>query len=219
MRALAGDDDVDPSAQETAVGCPACGAPAVPGQLACLACGAHSPTSKSTRTGARAAAVAALAAAAVALIVAVALHGGDGGDGRDATNDRQDVAVTVIEPPQRAQQPAAATTPDDSAQDEPEPSAEGLQERDGLHLWPARLRGFTVVLLTTGDPDGARSFAREAATTGGEVGVIHSDDFDSLPEGLYMVFAGHYPTRTAANAGAVKLAERFPGAYAQPVQP
>ena len=94
-----------------------------------------------------------------------------------------------------------------------------LGKRGDLFTWPRDLRAFTVVLLSAEDQLSAASFARSAAGSGNDkIGVIRSRDFETLPRGFFVVFAGKYPDRRRADRAAARLGGRFPGAFAQLVR-
>jgi hypothetical protein len=78
---------------------------------------------------------------------------------------------------------------------------------------PQRASAYTVVLVTSSDRAGARRVARDAARSGLEAGLLRSDDYD-LGEGLWLVAVGRHD-RAQATRRATRLAERYPGAYAQ----
>lgn len=95
----------------------------------------------------------------------------------------------------------------------------GLQASGALHTWPRDLEGFTVVLLSNEDRSSATSFAESAAAARSEkIGVIRSDDFESLPTGFFLVFAGRYPDRRSATAASRRLGRSFQGAFPQVVK-
>jgi len=96
---------------------------------------------------------------------------------------------------------------------------DGLVKDGSLYTWPRSLRAFTVVLLSNEDRASATAFARSVAKSGGEpIGVISSADFGSLPKGFFVVFAGRYPDRAAADRAAARLGRRFRGAFPQLVR-
>ena len=84
--------------------------------------------------------------------------------------------------------------------------------------WPDDLTAHTVVLVTTSDQAAARRLAREAARSGIEAGLLSGEDYN-LGAGLWVVFAGRFDTPEGAAQQAGDLAERFPGAYPQLVEP
>lgn len=98
-------------------------------------------------------------------------------------------------------------------------AADGLIKRGPLYTWPPRLEAFTVVLLSAEDRASATSFARSAAAEGGtRIGVLRASDFQTLPSGFFVVFAGEYETRPAADRAASRLGQRFRGAFPQLVR-
>jgi SPOR domain len=74
------------------------------------------------------------------------------------------------------------------------------------------------VLVTTSDRSAAMRLARRAARSGIETGLLRGDDYN-LGTGLWVVFAGRFDTPEGAARQASGLAERFPGAYPQRVEP
>lgn len=97
--------------------------------------------------------------------------------------------------------------------------AGGLRKRGDLYEWPPSLKAFTVVLLSAQDRPSAIDFARSAGESGdAKIGVIRSNDFVTLPQGFFVVFAGEYPDRRRADQAAARLGGRFPGAFAQLVR-
>jgi len=103
--------------------------------------------------------------------------------------------------------PAAATTP------------EGLVPKGKLYTWPRDLRAFTVVLLSTEDRASATSLANAVADAkSAKTGVIRSDDFETLPQGFFIVFGGSYETRARADRATARLGARYQGAFTQLVR-
>jgi len=110
-----------------------------------------------------------------------------------------------------AEQPRDSETPADNEQQ--------AQPRRRLLLdWPDGLTAHTVVLVTTSDRPAALRLARQAARSGIEAGLLRGDDYN-LGAGLWVVFAGRFDTPEGASRQASDLAERFPGAYPQLVEP
>jgi len=94
-----------------------------------------------------------------------------------------------------------------------------LVKRGVLYTWPRELRAFTVVLLSGEDRASAESFARSASEgMPAKIGVLRADDFESLPKGFFVVFAGQYEDRASAEKAAARLAGRFSGGFPQLVQ-
>lgn len=95
----------------------------------------------------------------------------------------------------------------------------GLVRRGDLYTWPQSLQAFTVVLLSSEDRPSATSFARSAGgSERNKIGVIASNDFQTLPQNFFVVFSGEYENRGEADRAAARLSGRFPGAFAQLVR-
>jgi hypothetical protein len=193
--------------------CPHCGEPAERGQLVCTNCGSRLALDYRRPSGA-------LPAVVILLAVVVLGAGAFGFAISEITSDAKD-EVTVAD---RAEQPAPSATQGEPQPDPTEttaPSAEGSPQEPSRSLlleWPDDLTAHTVVLVTTSDHAAARRLARRAARSGIEAGLLRSDDFN-LGTGLWIVFAGRFDTPQGAARQAGDLAERFPGAYPQLVQP
>ena len=96
---------------------------------------------------------------------------------------------------------------------------EGLVKKGKLYTWPRGLDNFTVVVLSTEDRASATAFANQVADAkAAKAGVIRSDDFETLPTGFYIVFAGSYPTQARADRAAARLGRRYQGAFPQLVR-
>lgn len=109
----------------------------------------------------------------------------------------------------RSEDRGGAAAPDDGR----------LVRQGPIYSWPRSLEAFTVVLLSAEDRPSATSFARSAGQEGDDrIGVLRSDDFESLPSGFFVVFAGEYETRRAADRAAARLGQRFEGAFPQLVR-
>ena len=224
------------------VRCPTCGAPAEPGQLVCLECGSRVALGYRRPPDWR------LPAAIVAVVLLLALVTTAVALNRVGDEAEQEVARTPVKVKQpeagknekaatktaaakkpAAKEPAAAKKPapkKEPAAKKEAPAAQapasatGLVQRGALWSWPRDLKGFTVVLLSAEDRASAERFAR-SATEGkpAKVGVIRADDFESLPKGFYIVFAGRYKDRATADKAAARLGQRFSGAFPQAVTP
>jgi predicted nucleic acid-binding Zn ribbon protein len=193
--------------------CPQCGEPTERGQLVCTNCGAR--LALDYRRPQRA-----LPALVIVLAVVVLGAGAFGFAISEITSDAED-EVTAAD---RAEQPAPAAVAGEPQREAPEataPSAEGAPQEPSRSLlleWPDDLTAHTVVLVTTSDRQAAGRLARQAARSGIEAGLLRSDDFN-LGTGLWIVFAGRFDTPEGAARQASDLAERFPGAYPQLVEP
>jgi sporulation related protein len=114
-------------------------------------------------------------------------------------------------PPAGVERPRDRETAADT-EHQPEPRRRLLLD------WPDDLTAHTVVLVTTSDRAAARRLARQAARSGIEAGLLRGEDYN-LGAGLWVVFAGRFDTPEGASQQAGDLAERFPGAYPQLVEP
>jgi hypothetical protein len=223
--------------------CPSCGAEAEPGQLVCTSCG-----TRLTLGGRRYRSVAALVALAAVLVLGAGASGfalseitSDDEDGAPTAEApaAQAPAAEAGEPQEPAQgegpapaesggeDPAAPGEPageapaapgEDPAADTPNDTAAPAEPRGLLLDWPDGLTAHTVVLVTTSDRPAALRLARQAARSGIEAGMLRSDEYN-LGSGLWIVFAGRFDTPEGATRQANDLAERFPGAYPQLVEP
>jgi hypothetical protein len=216
--------------------CPRCGSGLAPDQEWCLNCGAGVGTQIAPTPRWRGPIVlvgVVLALLAAALILALAELAKDpqpvatqptGQPTATPAGAPDDGAATPA--PTVAPTPPAAVTPagpegqpgDGSGPDPGTPEAENAQPPAGgasaLATWPAGKTAWTVVLASTPSRAEARRKARAAG--GGDVGVLDSDEFSSLRRGYWVVFAGEYPSRNAAETAAET---RGSGAYARRVVP
>jgi hypothetical protein len=208
--------EVDDQVRDTgapAEPCPSCGAGTEPGQLVCTSCGARLGLDERqpTRT------LAALAAVVAVLVLGAAASGFALSEITSDEADGSDPAATQApaQPPAAAEgQPQEPTRADGSADTAPQPEP----RRSLLLDWPDDLTAHTVVLVTTSDRPAALRLARQAARSGLAAGLLRGEDYN-LGEGLWVVFSGRFDTPEGASRQASDLAERFPGAYPQLVEP
>ena len=213
-----------PPATERA--CPRCGASLAPDQEWCLSCGAGvgariAPTPRWRMPVVLVGTLLALLAAA--LLLSLVELGGD--------------PQPVAQAPANAATPTPSTAPDDGAATPtpsvaPEPTATpsatpeaGITPQPGeatpgggaaagaLAQWPAGERAWTVVIASTRSRAEAE---RKASAAGTDAGVLRSADYSSLRKGYWVVFAGQFPSRSAAETAAKG---RDGGAYARRVVP
>jgi hypothetical protein len=194
--------------------CPNCGFEAEPGQLVCTNCGARLALDRPRpdRT------LAALVAVAVVLVLGAAASGfalsettsDDGDDDAPAASQSPGTPTAPSAAAGRPQEPRRADGP--AGGEPPEP------RRSLLLDWPDGLTAHTVVLVTSSDRPAALRLARQAARSGIEAGLLRGDDYN-LGAGLWVVFAGRFDSPEGASRQASDLAERFPGAYPQLVEP
>jgi hypothetical protein len=90
----------------------------------------------------------------------------------------------------------------------------------GAAVWPPGKEAYTVDLLETPSSKEAKARAAAAIKKGVPAGVLQSDAYQTLPPGLYVVFAGQYKTSTEATAAANRYAGKgFGSAYGRLIQP
>lgn len=172
----------------------------------------------------------AIVAAVVILVVAAGALALD----RISDDAKREVARTPIkakerEAPRQARKKApkkGARAKDTPGRAEVEPARRapasdsgGLVRRGILYGWPRDLEAFTVVLVSTEDRASAERFAHSASEgRPAKIGVIRTNDFESLPSGFFLVFAGQYESRALADRAAARLGRRFSGAFPQLVK-
>jgi hypothetical protein len=198
--------------------CEACGRSLEAGQLVCLSCGARPaaprptlqerlPKAESLPGLALLLALVVLVCGAVGYLLAGALDGGDEPGPppprAEAPGSPQATAPPVATPAPTAEEPVEAGA------GEPQRPRTSLLQR-----WPAGQSAHTVVLVTSSDRPAVLNVARQAARSGLEAGIVDAGRFD-LGSGLWIVFSGRYESREKAAVDAVRLRERYPGAYPQ----
>lgn len=199
--------------------CPTCGAPAERGQLVCLECGSRIALAYKRPPSWKI--PIAIIAVLGALVVAGAVLAYEAID----DDARDEVAATPLKPKQTQTSDRRPQTSGAQAKAEPKPdrrkaaTPEGLVPKGRLYTWPRDLRAFTVVLLSTEDRASATSYANSVAgAKDAKVGVISSGDFETIPDGFYVVFAGSYKTRALADRAAARLGAKYQGAFPQLVR-
>jgi hypothetical protein len=87
-------------------------------------------------------------------------------------------------------------------------------------VWPAGKTGYTVDLFETKSSKQAVAKAKGAIKKGIPAGVLQSDGYQTLPSGIYVVFAGNYKTAQQATSAANSYAKKgFGSAYGRLIQP
>jgi len=138
-------------------------------------------------------------------------------------------AVLVAAAPPRPKAPETKTAAPKTAapktgsgrtkEDRADAPATALVKQGPLYRWPSTLKGFTVVINSTEDRGSATTFARSASKAKpAKLGVIRADDFKTLPQGFFVVFAGFYEDRGKADQATERLNRRYPGSFTQAVE-
>jgi sporulation related protein len=198
--------------------CPSCGAPAERGQLVCLECGGRIGLDYRRPPGWKVPAVvvgAVLLAAGTAF--GLGLH-------EITSNAGNEVAKAPPGKPVRkapakkatAKKKASPAKPAKAAKPAKKPTpAKAAAAVPGVPGWPAGRDGYTVVLLSASDRQGASSFAKTAKQGGTKVGALRSGQYPSLQKGFWIVFSGVYRTRPQAERASKRMSRGFPGAFPQ----
>jgi hypothetical protein len=192
--------------------CPSCDLPAQRGQLICLSCGTRMALDRGS-SDKRAVAIAGGAMVLVAtislLLVVTSLTGDDDpGQATALAPDRDRSAA-------RARQPERVSA--DQALWRYKAKA-NRQLASSAGTWPSGQVGWTVVLSTMYDEEGAESFARDVEDSGVDAGVLSTEEHPALGTGVWYVFAGVYDDEIEAGEAAAELAAAYPGAFTQYVQ-
>jgi hypothetical protein len=191
--------------------CPNCDLPAQRGQLICLSCGTRMALERSA-SDKRAVAAAAGAMALVALVSLVfvldAVNGGGERSAASAAAQERAQAKPQANPPVRAETALWKLKADSSRR----------AAMSGGH-WPVGQTGWTVVLSTMYDEEGADSFAQDVRASGVDAGVLAAEDFPALgTTGVWYVYSGVYADELEAGEAAAELAATYSGAFTQYVE-
>jgi hypothetical protein len=199
--------------------CPRCGARLSAEQEWCLDCGAAVSTRIAEPRGWRASVAVVgvlLALALIAVILAIVELAGP-------AEGVQEVAQTPTPAPTTAP-PAATPAPSAQGTATPAPSAspEGGTAAPATDLaeWPEGRTAWTVVLNSSGTRDDAERIGTELAGKGvPNVGVLDSDDFESLGPDSFVVFSGTYGSRTEAEEALAQVRDQAGGGSARRIVP
>ena len=127
-------------------------------------------------------------------------------------------------PAATAAPPAATPAPPVEGTATPSPSAspEGGTTAPTADLaeWPEGRTAWTVVLNSSGTREDAERIANELAGKGVPgVGVLDSDDFESLGPDSFVVFSGTYPGRAEADEALALVRDRAGGGSTRRIVP
>jgi hypothetical protein len=199
--------------------CPRCGAHLAENQDWCLDCGNAATTRIRRPPDWRLPLIAAavlLALAGAALAVAFVSIAGD--DTSSTATRTAGVAAPAASAPAATAAPAASTAPPATAPVATTPAAPPPGSK-AVAAWPAGTRAWTVTVASSPSHSAALARARALLDAGVPAGVLLSDRYPGLPPRQWMVFAGQYPSRQAAEGAAMTLRARAPGARAQLIRP
>jgi hypothetical protein len=189
--------------------CPRCGAQLSSDQEWCLDCGAAVATHVASPRGWRAPVAiigALLALALIALVLAIVELAGD-------AEQVSEAPVTPTPAPTTAM-PAPSATPSASPEATPSVAPADLAE------WPEGKTAWTVILNSSGTREDAERLASELNTKGvPDLGVLDSNDFESLGPDSFVVFSGQFDTRAAAEERLTLLRDQAGGGSTRRIVP
>jgi hypothetical protein len=201
--------------------CPRCGARLSTEQEWCLDCGAAVSTRIAEPRGWRASLAVVGALLALALLAVILL-----------IVELAGPAETVTEVPQTPTPTPSAVaptaTPAPSVEGEATPSATpsatpqsgGTTAPADLAKWPEGRTAWSVVLNSSGTREDAERIAGELAGKGVPgVGVIDSNDFESLGPDSFVVFSGTYDSEALADEALAKIRDQAGGGSARRIVP
>ena len=200
--------------------CPRCGARLSAEQEWCLDCGAAVGTRIAEPRGWRASVAVVgvlLALALVAVILAIVELAGPA--------ERVTEVAQTPTPTPSVVAPTATPTPsvEGEATPTPSPSPEGggtAAPAADLAEWPEGRTAWTVVLNSSGTREDAERIAGELAGKGVPgVGVLDSDDFESLGPDSFVVFSGTYDDRAQADEALALVRDRAGGGSTRRIVP
>jgi septal ring-binding cell division protein DamX len=114
--------------------------------------------------------------------------------------------------------PSPVPTP--SASPSATPGSGGASASPGLAQWPEGRTAYTIVLNSSGTRDDAERLAGELATKGvPDVGVLDSNDFESLGPDSFVVFSGTYGSEAEAQQALAKIRDQAGGGSTRRIVP
>jgi cell division septation protein DedD len=200
--------------------CPRCGARLSAEQEWCLDCGAAVSTRIAEPRGWRASIAVVgvlLALALIAVILAIVELAGPAEGVQEVAQTPTPAATPV--PPAATPAPSAEGTATAAPSASPESGGATAPAGD-LAEWPKGRTAWTVVLNSSGTREDAERIAKELAGKGVPgVGVLDSDDFESLGPDSFVVFSGTYPDRARADEALALVRERAGGGSTRRIVP
>jgi hypothetical protein len=210
--------------------CPRCDAPLSAEQEWCLNCGAAVGTRIAEPRGWRASVAIVgvlLALALIAVVLAIAELSRDAEGVEEvpvnATPTPAASAVPSVTPSPAPGEEGGATpspAPTPSVTPSATPGTGGASPSAGLTPWPEGKTAYTIVLNSSGTREDAERLAGEVAAKGvPDVGVIDSDDFESLGPDSFVVFSGVYENEAEAQQALAKIRDQAGGGSTRRIVP
>lgn len=207
---------VDPAPRIPA--CPRCGAALRADQDWCLECGAAATTRVLAPPSWKVPLLVILAvvvvfAAVVAIAYALLSHDADKSVAGVPAGSRQPASAPASPPPAAPAAGTGATGPTGASGATASSGPTGATGPTGaaptaaVPPWPAGEQGYSVVLLSTADKQGAERAARKLIRSGDapDAGILASSRYDFFSPDLWIVFAGRYAGKPAAERAATRL--------------
>jgi len=198
--------------------CPRCGAQLSAEQEWCLDCGAAVGTRIAEPRGWRApvAVVGTLVALAVLALVLAIVELAGPSEQITAIPQTPTPAPPAATPAPTGSPAPGATTPTPSAT----PSATPAPSTANLATWPAGRTAWTIVLNSSGTRADADRLASELVGKGiPGVGVLNSNDFQSLGPDSFVVFSGTYASQALADEALAQIKDRAGGGSTRRIVP
>lgn len=207
--------------------CPRCDARLSAEQEWCLECGAAVGTRIAEPRGWRASLAIVgvlLALALIAVVLAIAELSRDAEGVQEVAGTPTPAAATPTVTPAPGEEGGATPTPTASPLATPSASATpeggGASPAAGLAEWPEGKTAWTIVLNSSGTQEDAERLAGELAAKGvPDVGVIDSDDFESLGPDSFVIFSGTYDQESEAQAALAKIRDQAGGGSTRRIVP
>jgi hypothetical protein len=197
--------------------CPRCGAQLSADQEWCLECGAAVGTRIAAPRGWRvpvAVVGTLLALALIAVVLALVELAGDAETVTEAPPTPTPTAPPAVTPAP----PTPTPTPGTAATPTPEGAA--TAPTAGLDEWPEGRTAWTVILNSSGTREDAERLAGELASKGiPDVGVLDSNDFDSLGPDSFVIFSGQFQSRAEAEQALAGFRDRAGSGSARRIVP
>ncbi len=200
--------------------CPRCDARLSADQEWCLECGTAVGTEIAEPRGWRASLAVVGVLFAIALIAVVLVIVELAGDAEKVT------AVPQTPTPAPATSAAPSTTPsippgeEGGAEASPSPSATPSVAPADLAEWPQGRTAWTVILNSSGSQEDAETLGSELAGKGvPNVGVLDSNDFESLGPDSFIVFSGQYGSREEAGEALDQIRDQAGGGSTRRIVP
>jgi hypothetical protein len=215
--------------------CPRCGSTLAPDQEWCLACGAAADTEVAEPRGWRVpialgGGLLALALIGVVLLIIALASGPDKlasttptpTPSAAAPAPTASTAVPTATPfPTATTSPGATVTPAPGATTTPAPGATATASptTSGSGSFPGWTggTGWTIIIESATSQSKAESVATSAQGQGLTPGILKSDDYSSLNAGYWVVFTGHYASKSEAQGNLDSVRSKFSDAYVRKI--